>query len=228
MRDELANVVLPVITYGLRLKDRLEHGEDLDLGFEQTELKKLLKSGSEARRWPAYGGQATDSIDTSQRAGRSSSSGDQFLGARYALVCWLDEIFILDSSWANEWNEQKLETGLYDRNDRADEFWEQLRRCEARMETDALEVYYLCVMLGFRGRMRERPDKLRTWRDSIEAQITKHQSQKWQGPQELQPTTNVPPLRGRERLRQVMLAIGVVLGLLIPTVTFLVVYQLGK
>lgn len=227
MREDLANVVFPVIAAGLRLKERLEHGEELDLASEQTELKKLLKSSSEARRWPAYGGQSTDVTDASMRGGRGGS-GDQFLGARYALVCWLDEIFILDSPWANEWNEQKLETALYDRNDRADEFWEQARRCETRMETDGLEVYYLCVMLGFRGRLRDRPDKLRSWRESIEAQLSMKQAQKWQGPQELQPVTNVPPLRGRERLRQVMLAIGLVLGLLIPTVTFYVVYQLGK
>jgi hypothetical protein len=83
-------------------------------------------------------------------------------------------------------------------------------------------------MLGFRGELHDKPDKLRAWRDAAEAQINRGQAAKWPGPQELQPTTNVPPLRGRERMRQVMLAVGVVLGLFVPVAAFVVVNQLGK
>jgi type VI secretion system protein ImpK len=226
MRDELANVVYPIITHGLRLKERLEHGEEPDLHTEQTDLKKLLRSESEARRWPDYGGSGSplDSMAGQSRQG----GGDRFLGSRYALVCWLDEIIILDSPWNAVWNEQKLEEALYGQNERAYKFWEQARIAEARMEADALEVYYLCVMLGFRGDLREKPDKLRVWRDAVEGAIGKHQQQKWPGPQEITPATNVPPLRGREQLRKVMLAIGVLIGLLVPVAAFYVVYQFGK
>jgi len=225
MRQELANVVYPVLSYGLRLKDRLERGDDLNLYEEQTALKKLLRNESEARAWPDYGGQASLS---EMDLGRAGATSNYFLGSRYALVCWLDEIFILDSSWNRDWNEHKLETALYQLNDRAYIFWEQVRLAEARMETDALEVYYLCVMLGFRGDLRDKPEKLRAWRDAAEGQINRGQPAKWPGPQELQPTTNVPPLRGRDRLRRVMLAAGVLLGLLVPVAAFFAVNQLGK
>jgi glycosyltransferase involved in cell wall biosynthesis len=40
----------------LDLKERLEKGEKLDLAVEQAQLRTLLKSESEARRWPDYGG----------------------------------------------------------------------------------------------------------------------------------------------------------------------------
>ena len=40
---------------------------------------------------------------------------------------WLDELFILYSSWESAWNERKLEGSLYGSNDRAWRFWEQAR-----------------------------------------------------------------------------------------------------
>jgi len=227
MRDELAKVVFPVLNYGLRLKDRLEHGDEPDLHAEQATLRKLLKGDAEARRWPDYGGQGADAIDIS-RTGSGSRPTDRWLGARYALACWLDEIFILDTSWESAWNEQKIEEALYGQNERAYKFWEQVRMAESRVEADALEVFYLCVMLGFRGELRDHADRLRAWRDATEAQINKGQQQKWPGPQEQQPATNVPPLRGRDKLRRVMLAVGLVIALLVPAAAFYVVNQLGK
>jgi type VI secretion system protein ImpK len=211
MQDELANLVFPCLRHGLRLKERLERGEKPDFAAEQAELKGLLRPANEARRWPAFGG-----------------DGDQFLGVRYALVCWLDEIFILDSPWSERWTERKLEESLYGSNDRAWKFWDQAHRTEARSEVDALEAFYLCVMLGFRGDLRDDPKKLLDWRDLVEGQLNQGKQQQWAGPPELRPPTNVPPLQGRDRLRRVLIAVGAVLGLLIPVATFSAVYLLRK
>src|SRR5262245_6770081 len=106
MRKEIADLVYPVFSYALRVKEQLARGESPSLSREQAALKGLLKSDNEARRWSDYSGE--HSVSTSV-AGRGSSA---FLGIRYALVCWLDEIFILDSPWRQEWNENKLETAL--------------------------------------------------------------------------------------------------------------------
>jgi type VI secretion system protein ImpK len=229
MRDELASVVYPVLSHGVRLKERLDRGDELVFEDEQTTLKKLLKSPSESRKWADYGGQEFSEADL----GRAGGTANIFLGCRYALVCWLDEIFIGDkpgeTPWSDRWREQSLEAALYfNMRDRAYLFWEQVRLAESRQETDALEVFYLCVVLGFRGELHDNADKLRTWRDAAEGQISRGQPGKWPAPQELQPTTNVPPLRGRERLRRVMMAAGVLLGLLVPAAAFFVVNQLGK
>jgi type VI secretion system protein ImpK len=224
MREELANVVYPVLSYGLRLKDRLDRGDELNLYEEQVALKKRLLGDSEARRWPDFGGQAISEADL----GRAGALSNVFLGCRFALACWLDDLFIFESPWGDSWKEHSMEFALYQTRDRAYIFWEQVRLAESRMESDALEVFYLCVMLGFRGELRDKPDKVRAWRDSAEAQISRQQPRNWPGPQEQQPATNVPPLRGRERLRTILMILAVVLGLLVPVGAFLVVNQLGK
>jgi type VI secretion system protein ImpK len=224
MRAELVEVVYPIIAYGLRLKDRLNRGDDASLNEEQANLRKLLKSSGESRRLPDFGGQPIDEADL----GRAGALRNHFLGSRYALACWLDDLFIFDSPWGEQWKEYSLEYALYQSRDRAYVFWDQVRLAESRVETDALEVFYLCVMLGFRGDYRDKPDRVRAWRDTAEAQLSRGQSGKWQGPGELPATTNVPPLRAREQLRGVMLAGGLLLGLLVPVIAYFVVSQMGR
>jgi type VI secretion system protein ImpK len=222
MRDDIADVVHPVFMYGLRLKERLERGERPDLSAEQAALKGLLGSQHERQRLPEFSGdQVESSVVGLTRSGESSARRDEaFLGVRHALVCWLDEMFILDSPWASEWNEQKLEEALYGSNDRAWKFWEQARKAEARPGTDALEVYYLSVVLGFRGDLRNAPERLKSWRDTVESRIAKGQGREWQGPPEREPPINVPPLHGRERLQRMMIAAWAVLGVLIMAGSF--------
>jgi type VI secretion system protein ImpK len=233
MRPEIANLVHPVLSYGIRLKERLEGGERPDLESEQSVLKGLLLSDNEARRWADYGGEGPSgspvSLIGATRMGESGRrSGDHFLGIRYALACWLDEIFILDSPYSSQWNERKLEVALYGTNDRAWKMWDQAKRAEARSGSDALEVFFLCVMLGFRGDLRDQPDKLQAWVGNTQARIAKSQGQEWPVPAELDPPSNVPPLHGREQLQRVVLTGGGVLLVLIPIVAFLIVQQLFR
>lgn len=224
MQQELADLVMPVIEYGLQLRERLAAGEDLSLAGEQAVLKGLLLSDAEARRWLDFGGEAA----AETASGDSTAAGSQrFLGVRYALVCWLDECFILDSPWERAWNEHKLEAALYGANDRAWRFWEQARLAEARPGADALEVFFWCVMLGFRGSLREEPRRLEEWIDATRGRITKSLAQPWSAPPELEPPINVPPLHGRDRLRRMVFTAAAVLLLLIPILAFLLVARLG-
>ncbi len=205
MREEIAELVHPVVAYALDLRARLDRGEKPDFGAEQAELRSRLKTQNEAQRWPEYAG-----------------DGERFLGVRYALTCWVDEVLI-DSPWEREWNERKLEEQLYFTNDRAFRFWQQADVAQARSGTDALEVFYLCVMLGFRGEGPTAPQTPTGWRDAVEEQLTRGQSKNWAGPQELQPDVYAAPRRGRDRLRLVLMSLVVLLAVLIPTVTFLFV-----
>lgn len=207
MRDEMANLAYPVFTHALRVRDRLELGEHLDFNTVQFELKNLLRPRSEAERWPEYGG-----------------DGDRWLGARFALTCWLDELFILDSPWSDKWTENSLEYPLFQtERERAWKFWHQAKLAQARPGTDALEVFYLCVMLGFRGEGPEPPETVETWKDAVEAQIAKNQQREWPGPQELHPELEATPRRAKGRLQSMILLILAVLALLIPTATYLLV-----
>lgn len=228
MREELANLVHPVFSYALNLRDRLEMGEQLKIEGEQMALRGLLLAELEAQRFPEFGGDD----QAPRRGARGLEDGGAvvtagFLGARYALVCWLDELFVLASSWSEEWNSRKLEAALYGSNDRAWKFWEQALLAESRPTLDALEVFYLCVMMGFRGELREGPDKLKAWTAGVQARLTNKQAAEWPHPPELEPPTNVPPLRGRERLQRVVWLCGAALLVLIPIVAFFVVQQMG-
>src|SRR5262249_55516936 len=110
MQEALANFVYPVFEYGIRLKERLGQGEDLDFDRERATLKGFL-TNHDAMRLPEFGGEVDSrSLAVSRRG------ADAFLGIRYALVSWLDDIFILDSPWSRQWNERKLETDLYGTN----------------------------------------------------------------------------------------------------------------
>lgn len=216
MREELANLIFPVFTYGVRLRDLLVHQEGPDFRTAQKELQGKLQLLSQAGRIAEYslpGG-----------AGRSTAGSDQFLGIRYPLVCWLDEIFI-DSPWSREWNEHKLEQALFGTTDRAWKFWEQARKAEG-LGADVLEVFYLCVMLGFRGELRDVPDKLKIRCEGMKSQIDQGQDAEWQGPVAIQPATNVPPLLGAARLQRMMMIAGLCLLVIIPAGVFFVVSSL--
>jgi type VI secretion system protein ImpK len=206
MRDELADVVYPTVSYALQVRAGLERGDDVNMAAVQSELRTLLKTANEAQRWPEYGG-----------------DGDRYLGGRYALACWIDELFILDSPWGPQWNERKLEESLYGSNERAWKFWFQAKLAQARPGTDALEAFYLCVMLGFRGEGPEKPDTVATWRDAVENQLARVHNQPWPGPQELQPELSAMPRRAKERVRQLLIGVIAVVALLIPAATFYLV-----
>jgi type VI secretion system protein ImpK len=208
MREELANVVYPVIQQGLGLKDKLQRGESLDLKQQQANLRGLLQS---------------EALN-----GDNSTAEDRFLGIRYALVSWLDEIFILYTpASADWWEAHGMEWEYFRTNDRAFKFWEQAARAEALGSADALEVFFLCVVLGFRGDYVGSPDRVKAWRDPALSQISRSRAE-FPLPVALQPPTNVPPLEGARRLQGMLVAWAVSLLVLVPAIVFLLLYQLRK
>ncbi len=223
MREETAKLVYPVLLHGLGLKERLDRGETPSLDVEQAVLRSLLLSENEARRWPAFGG-----VIPNEGRASESAPARPFLGLRYALTCWLDELFIRYSSWETPWNENKLEMALYGTNDRAWKFWEQVRSEETRPGSEALEGIFLLVMLGFRGELDDDPDRLESWVAATRPRVQRGLNQPWITPPRLEPTTAVPPLRQRQRLRRAILVGGVFLLLLIPLLTHFLVRQLGQ
>lgn len=80
--------------------------------------------------------------------------------AKYALVAWVDELLIVDAPWEgrNWWENNALEFEVFNSNDRATEFYLRAEKAAAMTKTDALEVFYICTALGFRGMYRD-PDQ---------------------------------------------------------------------
>lgn len=209
MREDLADVVFPVLAHGLRVLERLREGEKLDMVAVQSELRTLLRTTPEAQKYPDYAG-----------------DGEHFLGVRYALACWLDEVFIRDSPWRVPWTEKQMEWSLYNSSDRAWKFWRQADVAEARQGTDAVEAYYLCAMLGFRGELIEKTNDFLDRCDRYKVQITRTQSQEFPGPQALEPEPSNAPRRARDKLRRAVKWIGVAAGLLIFLSLFALIYNL--
>jgi type VI secretion system protein ImpK len=228
MDENTARLIHPVFTHGLGLKERLERGEPLDFHREWVRLKRLLVDET-AGRWDEAGAGDPPTGAAEPRGGEANGhTGDPFLGVRYALVCWLDELFTLASPWESQWNEHKLEVELYGTNDRAWKFWEQAHRAEARPGTSALEVYYLCVLLGFWGELLGEPDRLHAWVSAAKLRLGQIRELEWPYSSELDPPPNVPPLRGREQLQRMLLAGGTLLLVLVPVVVFFLVQKLGQ
>src|SRR5436309_10046794 len=97
MQEDLANLVHPILHYGLDLKQRLERGEAPSLDLEQAALKNLLGTELEAAQFPEYGGDSNQSFGAAIEGRGMPAVPNTFLGARYALTCWLDELFIVHS-----------------------------------------------------------------------------------------------------------------------------------
>jgi type VI secretion system protein ImpK len=195
MNKPFGRIVYKIIGRALDVKARLDNGEPVDIEAVRTELIGLVRSEGEGRRQPDYTG---DGI---------------FLGARFALACWVDELFIIHcpAAWADKWQERILEDEIFHTNVAATKFWEQadivLRhpgapRTSIAPGPDAVETFFLCIVLGFRGTYADNPAKVREYVEEMRPQLTRPAA--WQGPRDLGVKTNCAPLVGRESLRRVV------------------------
>jgi len=80
---------------------------------------------------------------------------DDIQNVKFALVAFLDES-IIASDWSHRelWISNPLQLQLYNRFDAGEEFYNRLNKMldEIQLNTDVLEVYYLCLTLGFKGK----------------------------------------------------------------------------
>jgi type VI secretion system protein ImpK len=133
MTPPYAKAVDPVFLYVLGLLERIENGQS-----PSPEKERLFIRG-----W----------ID--QADGLLGQSPDWQLG-KYALVTWIDEVLI-EASWAGRdwWNENALEVELFNTRLANEQFYMRAKEAGALPRRDALEVFYVCVVLGFRGLYRD-------------------------------------------------------------------------
>jgi len=220
MREEIAAFVFPVLRAGIEIKEGLR-ADPGDYQFAECRTRLLGLLQEPVR--PDLRDEIWGDVPTAAMI-RSSDAMvrlDIFLGLRYALACWLDEIFIRDSSWRTIWNENKLETTLFRTTLRAEKFWDQAQRARSRTTRDALEVYYLCVMLGFRGELLGKSLELQSWREEAETQIINGDGRAYSPPPGIKIVPNVHVLHGYEQMaRWLFLATAVGLAY-IPVIIIL-------
>lgn len=154
MRRQLAQLMFPVLRAGADLRRRRRQGDPVRLVQEWTRFKVLLEPAEAVT--PAWTG-----IETIPAA------GGPFLGVRYALTCWLDEMLTQQGAWPKQGLERRLvgtDLGPW-------KFWEQALRAEQHKQNEALEGYFLCVALGFRGVLGDTPTRLEEWFGKVRTRL---------------------------------------------------------
>ena len=128
--------------------------------------------------------------------------------AKYALVAWIDDMLI-EAPWGGRqwWKENALEVEIFNTRERATQFFAKSQNATKTTRRDALEVFYVCVVLGFRGLYRDPqaaflasqfslPADLESW-----ARQTARSIQLGQGRPSIhekpRPASSAPPLEGK-------------------------------
>jgi hypothetical protein len=153
----------------------------------------------------------------------SDAFATPYHGPQAPLVYWIDEVFSFYSPWSQDWENRKLEQIYYNTSDRAHLFWDQARLALNRSDREAIEVFYLALLLGFRGTVRDQVADVQDWREQFEANLGIHDSLSWRDnpPALPMPPTDVPPLTAKKRLRTFLIVLATLGMGVIGLVSFL-------
>jgi type VI secretion system protein ImpK len=124
-------------------------------------------SNDERPHYRAFRQEATDLIAEFERRTereRLDLDGD----ARFALVALIDET-VMSSDWseATEWAAKPLQMQYWGDFTAGDRFFERLEQLQSHADDDLLEVYYICLCAGFRGRYRDDATTLMAIRNKL-------------------------------------------------------------
>ena len=133
MSPKFAQAVDPIFLHVLNLLDRIGRGEPLDMRAERVSIRGWFDQAE------AILGQNTE-----------------WELAKYALAAWIDEVLI-ETAWEGSawWNENLLEKEFFNSMLANERFYINAKEAASMPRKDALEVYYVCVVLGFRGLYRD-------------------------------------------------------------------------
>ena len=77
--------------------------------------------------------------------------------AKYAIVSWIDEMLVAEAPWQGSewWKNNSLEWEYFKTQDRSEQFYLKAKEASGLRRKDALEVFYVCAVMGFRGLYRD-------------------------------------------------------------------------
>jgi type VI secretion system protein ImpK len=164
MRDQemngqtrLADITADSLILILQLKSSQDFGEATLLGNRILEMLNHLE----------------------QRAKKENFDSEDIQQVKFALVAFIDET-IITSNWSEKqnWMANPLQLRLYNRFDLGEEFFKKLEelRMRSRSNSQVLEVYYLCLVLGFKGQYAiVEQDKLRMIINEVYQDLQRYQ-----------------------------------------------------
>jgi type VI secretion system protein ImpK len=143
MSPKFSRAVDPIFSCVLDLLDRIDRGQQCDPAEEKAKIVKRFDAAS------AQLGQSPDWIDL----------------ARYAMYAWIDSELAKVRPWEGRewWQSHSLELDYWGQGLANVVFFERAQEAAKQPSKDALEVFYVCVVLGFRGFYENLPeaDKVR-------------------------------------------------------------------
>lgn len=183
--------------------------QNLALAFQEllTVGERLRSHRQQVSDANAFREQIWEAVKIAQaEAARCGYNGDDIELALFAVIAYLDEsILVLHSPVFVDWPRLPLQQQRYGHDIAGEVFFQNLQKILARTETyelaDLLEVYYLCLLLGFAGRysiggrgelasiMQTTADKIRRIRKTT-GEISPH----WMLPNDRMPGTGIDPL----------------------------------
>ncbi len=133
MTPKFAQAVDPIFLHVLDLLDRISKNEKPIVQDERLFIKALLDRGEAI-----------------------VGTGRDWELAKYALVSWIDELLV-ELPWSGQewWSNNVLEMETFNSRLCFEQFFVNANEASTLAARDALEVYYVCVILGFRGLYRE-------------------------------------------------------------------------
>ena len=193
MTPRFASKIDPIFEHVLTLLERSEDGHDPDPIMEQEAIGERLADAE------AFLGET-----------------EEWKLAKFAIVSWIDEILVHGCTWKHgEWWHQNLLEGQHFKvetmdsfskgNGTAHEFFNRARHAAGLAGKDALEVFYIAVVLGFRGIYGQKglnpqtyglPSTLPKWLKNTAAALTPVK-RRAQLPRTLRPVAVVKALSGR-------------------------------
>jgi type VI secretion system protein ImpK len=133
MTPEFAAAFDPVFQHVLGVLDRISRNESLSA----TDVRRSI-------------------LDRLRQTDDHSAAHEEWDLARFAVVAWIDEMLV-EAPWDGRqwWKENVLTFELFRTRERATLFFARAKQALATPGRDALEVFYVCVVLGFRGMYRD-------------------------------------------------------------------------
>ena len=128
-----------------------------------------------------------------ERCKRLAFDHDDATTAKYALAAFMDET-VLNSRWPykDRWADNPLQLDYFGTYLAGEIFFDKLEEVRARADAkpDLLQIYYLCLLLGFKGRYGVAgEEKLRSLIESVGAEVGRV---KPGGPKDLSPHWKIP------------------------------------
>jgi len=129
MTPQFSQAVDPIFLYVLDLLDRIDGHFPLSVHDERIRLRALL-----------------------DQAEAILGAGEQWDLAKYAIVSWIDEMMV-KVEWPHRewWSNNVMEVELFNSRLCFEQFYIRAQQASSLTKRDALEVFYVCAVLGFRG-----------------------------------------------------------------------------